>query len=339
MATTGHNKATFVDEVDIIVVAGNGGDGSMSFRREKYIPKGGPDGGDGGDGGSVFLVADEQYNTLQHLAGHHHWRAGRGRHGMGKQRHGRRGEHVHVRVPPGTIIYDADHGSLLRDLTEPGEQVCVAKGGRGGRGNVHFKSATNQAPREHEEGEPGQQRRLRLELKLIADAGLVGKPNAGKSTLLSRLSAARPKVANYPFTTLTPCLGIVEMAGYRRFVLADIPGLIEGAHAGAGLGDEFLRHIERTRVLVHLVDICPPSGDPVADYRAIRRELEQYSAQLAAKPQVLVANKCELTGSEEALERFRREVDGDVVAISAVTGKGLDALTARIWQELHRDEP
>ena len=275
--TTPISKAMFVDEADIVVIAGDGGSGCMSFRREKFIPRGGPDGGDGGDGGSVFVVADDSLNTLQHLSGHHHWRAGRGGHGMGKDRHGRNGKDVLVRVPPGTIIYDAEHGLRLKDLTEIDQKICVAAGGKGGRGNTHFKSATHQAPREFETGEPGEQRRLHLELKLMADAGLVGKPNAGKSTLLSRLSAARPKIAAYPFTTLTPFLGIVELTRFRRFVMADIPGLIAGAHTGAGLGDAFLRHIERTKLLVHMVDICPSVGDPVEDYEAIRNELAQYS--------------------------------------------------------------
>jgi len=332
--TTPISKAMFVDEADIVVIAGDGGSGCMSFRREKFIPRGGPDGGDGGDGGSVFVVADDSYNTLQHLAGHHHWRAHRGGHGMGKDRHGRNGKDIFVRVPPGTIVYDADHGLRLKDLTEIDQKVCVADGGKGGRGNTHFKSATHQAPREFEPGQSGQQRRLHLELKLIADAGLVGKPNAGKSTLLSRLSAARPKIAAYPFTTLTPFLGIVELARFRRFVMADIPGLIAGAHAGAGLGDAFLRHVERTKLLVHMVDICPSVGDPVEDYRAIRNELAQYSQTLAERNEILVANKMDLTDSSDALERFRKAVGKDVVPISAVTGKGLDVLAERIWQAL-----
>ena len=338
-ATHPTSKAMFLDEVDIVVVGGDGGNGCMSFRREKFIPKGGPNGGDGGDGGSVFLVADESLNTLQHLAGHHHWRAPTGGHGMGKDCHGRNGDDVHVRVPPGTIVHDADKGVKLTDLAAHGQTVCVARGGRGGRGNARFKSPTNQAPREFEAGAPAQQRRLHLELKLIADAGLVGMPNAGKSTLLSRLSAARPKVADYPFTTLAPCLGIVELHRFRRFVLADIPGLIEGAHAGAGLGDAFLRHIERTHLIVHLVDICPPEGDGVENYRAIRHELEQYSPALAGKDEIVVANKMDLTGSAENLDRLRDELGADVVPVSAVTGRGLEQLTERIWQVLHEREP
>jgi GTP-binding protein len=328
-------KAMFVDEVEIVVTGGDGGSGCVAFRREKYAPFGGPFGGDGGDGGSVFLRADQSLNTLQHLAGHHHWRAERGEHGLGKNCHGRKGEDLYVIVPTGTVIYDADHRVALKDLTKHGQTILVAAGGKGGHGNTYFKSATNQAPRTAEPGAPGDQRRLRLELKLIADAGLLGKPNAGKSTLLSRVSAARPKIAAYPFTTRYPCLGIVEIPGGRRFVMADIPGLIEGAHAGSGLGDEFLRHVERTRLLVHMVDICPIEGDPVEDYRAIRRELKLYSKELAAKPEIVVANKMDLTGSQENLKRFKRKLRVEVIPVSAVTGKGLEALAEHIWRTLN----
>ncbi len=329
------NRAAFVDEVDIVAIAGKGGNGCMSFRREKYVPHGGPDGGDGGDGGSVYVVADDSFNTLQHLAGKHHWRAGNGRPGQGKNKHGRRGKDMRVLVPPGTVVWDGEHDAMLKDLTADGQSICVAEGGKGGRGNTHFKSSTHQAPRECEPGEPGRQRMLHLELKLIADAGLVGKPNAGKSTLLSRLSAARPKIAAYPFTTLAPCLGIVELSSHRRFVLADIPGLIEGAHNGAGLGDAFLRHIELTPLLVHMVDICPlDDRDPAADYHAIRRELELHSPALAAKGEIVVANKIDLGGSDAKLRAFRKALGVEISAISAVTGKGLDALTRRIWKSL-----
>jgi len=331
-------KAMFVDEVEIVVTGGDGGSGCVAFRREKYAPFGGPFGGDGGNGGSVFLKVDQSLNTLQHLAGHHHWRAERGEHGLGKNCHGRKGKDLYVIVPTGTVIYDADHGLALKDLTEHGQTILVAAGGKGGHGNTYFKSATNQAPRTAEPGAPGDQRRLRLELKLIADAGLLGKPNAGKSTLLSRVSAARPKIAAYPFTTRYPCLGIVEIPGGRRFVMADIPGLIEGAHAGSGLGDEFLRHVERTRLLVHMVDICPIEGDPVEDYRAIRRELRLYSKELAAKPEIVVANKMDLTGSQENLKRFKRKLRVEVIPVSAVTGKGLEALAERIWRTLNPGE-
>jgi len=329
------SKAMFVDEVDLVVLGGRGGDGCVSFRREKFVPRGGPDGGDGGDGGSVFLRVDPSCDTLQHLAGRHHWRADNGGPGLGKDCHGRNGQDLTIPVPPGTLIYDTDRNLVLKDLSAAGQTVCAATGGQGGRGNAHFKSSTNQAPRRFEPGQDGQQRRLRLELKLLADAGLVGKPNAGKSTLLSRVSAARPKIAAYPFTTLSPCLGIVELPGFRRFVLADIPGLIEGAHKGAGLGDAFLRHIERTRVLVHIVDICPPQGDPAADYRAIRKELARYSRALARRREIVIVNKMDLTGSREALRRFRKAVGVPVVPVSAVTGAGLGELMERIWRAIH----
>lgn len=338
MAEVPITKAMFIDEVDISVLGGAGGNGCVSFRRERSVPHGGPDGGDGGNGGSVFMVGDDSLDTLQHLAGHHHWKADPGRHGMGSGCHGKNGDDVFIRVPVGTIIYDAQYGTVMRDLSTKGESVCIAPGGKGGRGNIHFKNSINQAPRQFEPGEPGIERKIHLELKLIADAGLLGKPNAGKSTLLSRLSAARPKIASYPFTTLYPCLGIVELRGYRRFVMADIPGIIEGAHSGAGLGDEFLRHIERTKLLIHILDVYPPTGDVVEDYRAIRRELEQYSPALAQKPEIVVANKLDLTDAEEHLHRLEEALDVKVWPISAVTGKGLEALTEAIWQQLHPTE-
>lgn len=333
-----HSKAMFVDEVDILVDGGAGGNGCISFRREKFIPKGGPNGGDGGNGGGVYLVADDQYNTLQHLAGHHHWQAERGGHGTSANCHGKNGKDVLIRVPVGTIIKDAELGVALKDLTENGDTMLVAPGGKGGRGNNYFKSATQQAPRYAEPGTPGGKRKLHLELKLIADAGLVGKPNAGKSTLLSSLSAARPKIAAYPFTTRYPSLGIVELIGWRRFVMADIPGLIEGAHEGSGLGDEFLRHVERTRILIHMVDICPLQGDPVEDYLAIRKELELYSPVLAAKEEVVVANKMDLTGSQENLKRLRDAVGAEVIPISGATGQGVPQLGEHIWRRLHPDQ-
>jgi len=262
------------------------------------------------------------------------WKGGAGGPGGGSDCHGRKGPDKIIRVPPGTVIYDEDRGAVLKDLVEPGQRICVARGGRGGRGNAYFKSATNQAPRQFEPGGEGRVRNLRLELKLIADVGLVGQPNAGKSTLLSRLSAARPKIAAYPFTTLEPQLGIVELPGFRRLVMADLPGLIEGAHRGAGLGDDFLRHIERTRIIVHMVDIAPLSGDPADNYRAIRHELAEYSAALAEKQEIVVANKMDLTGADENLRRLRRELDVEVLGISGVTGKGLPELTERIWAVL-----
>ena len=332
------SKAMFVDEADIMAISGGGGNGCASFRREKFIPRGGPNGGDGGHGGSVYLVADASLTTLQHLAGKHHWRAKRGQHGMGKDRHGKNGKDLHVRVPPGTMVYDGQHGLLLKDLAAPDDSVCVAAGGKGGRGNTHFKTATHQAPRECEPGEPAQERHLHLELKLIADAGLLGKPNAGKSTLLSRLSAARPKIAAYPFTTLTPCLGIVEMRRYRRFVLADIPGLIEGAHAGAGLGDAFLRHVERTRILVHVVDLGVPPQEAAHNYRVIREELEKYSPALAEKREIVVANKMDLTEAREHFEPFQSALGTEVLPVSAVTGQGMEDLTEAVWRQLQAED-
>jgi len=321
----------FIDEAEIHVQGGDGGDGCASFRREKFVPHGGPDGGNGGDGGSVYLVATEGLDTLLDLKGRHHWHAERGRHGQGKNMHGRRGQDLHVKVPPGTLVYDSETGILIKDLVEPSQPVRVAAGGQGGHGNKVFATPTHQAPRQKEPGLPGEERTLRLELKLIADVGLVGQPNAGKSTLLSRLSHARPKIADYPFTTLEPQLGIVEMSGFRRFVMADLPGLIEGAHEGRGLGDAFLRHIERTRILVHVVDIMPSEGEPAEHYQAIRGELTKYSKTLAEKPELIVANKMDLTDSEEASRAFREALGQDIVTISAVTGRSLDPLLERIW--------
>jgi GTP-binding protein len=261
----------FIDEAKIQVKAGDGGHGCLSFRREKFIPKGGPDGGDGGAGGSVYFQAVQNLDTLMDFTGKHHWRAQNGRPGSGKNKHGANGEDLIITVPPGTLIYDADLALLLKDLNKAGLKVRICRGGKGGKGNKAFATPTNQAPRTTTPGKKGQERNIRLELKLIADVGLVGMPNAGKSTLISRCSAARPKIADYPFTTTEPVLGIVELSDFRRFVMADIPGLIEGAHNGAGLGFEFLRHIERTRIIVHIVDIMPTVGcDPVENYKAIR---------------------------------------------------------------------
>ena len=325
----------FVDRVTIYVKGGDGGAGCRSFRREKYVPKGGPDGGDGGDGGDVIVRAVAGTNSLADIVNRKHWRAENGGRGMPDNCHGRRAPDLVIAVPPGTIIYDRDRGNVLRDLTAPADEVNVARGGRGGRGNKAFATATNRAPREAQPGTPGEERWLVLELKVIADAGLIGLPNAGKSTLLSRLSRATPEIGAYPFTTKHPNLGLVTIGGERAFVLADLPGLIEGAHSGVGLGHEFLRHVERTRVLVHLVEPLPPDGaDPLANYRTIRRELELYSPALAAKPEIVAVSKAELTGSEEVRERLERELDRPVLAVSAVTGRGLSNLVGAVAEEL-----
>ncbi len=323
----------FVDEVVIHVRGGKGGDGCVGFHREKFVPKGGPDGGDGGHGGSVYLVARSQLDTLLDLAGHHHWHAENGQPGSGANRHGRRGESLYVNVPAGTLVYDADTGALLRDLTDDGQTLRVARGGRGGRGNAFYKSSTNQAPRQFQPGRLGHERNLRLELKLIADAGLVGLPNAGKSTLLSRLTNARPKIAAYPFTTTEPQLGIAELPGFRRIVLADIPGLLEGASEGVGLGDAFLRHIERTRVIAHLIDLAPPEGSPtpLEAYHTIRAELEKYSPALAARREIVIGNKLDLTGAEESLEELKSALGIEILGTSGVSGTGLRAVLEKLW--------
>lgn len=333
----------FIDQAIISVTAGSGGGGHVSFRREKYIPKGGPDGGDGGNGGDVVLVADDNVNTLLDFKGRPNWEAPSGDPGRGKQQHGLNANPLIIRVPPGTLIYDDASGELLHDL-KPKEQFVVAKGGRGGFGNEHFKSSVNQAPKSASPGYPGEERMIRLELKLIADVGIVGKPNAGKSTLLSSVTAATPKIANYPFTTLTPQLGIAQLDPSRRLVLADIPGLIEGASGGAGLGHEFLRHIERTRVLVHLLDACPDDGStPAENYRMIREELGKYSPLLAEKQELIVLNKLDLLPEESerraAVAKLRAELQlgrGDeVLAISAATREGTNLLLEELWKLLN----
>ncbi len=327
----------FVDEATIHVRAGHGGAGAVAFRREKYIPKGGPDGGDGGAGGSVIFVADANKNTLMDFSGRHHWHAPNGQPGMGKRMEGPKGKDLVVNVPPGTLIYDLDHNLLLADLDAPEKRVVIARGGKGGLGNWHFKTSVNQAPRYAQPGEPGQERNLKLELKLIADVGLVGMPNAGKSTLLRAISAARPRVGDYPFTTLEPQLGIVELDNHRRLVVADIPGLIEGAGQGAGLGHAFLRHIERTRVIVHLLDLYPADGsDPADNYRIIRRELEAFSPTLAQKPEMIAANKIDLSVDQEALQKLRAALpDKAIHPISGAAHKGVEALLDAIWSGIH----
>ncbi len=321
----------FVDRLTLYVKGGDGGRGMCSFRREKYVPRGGPDGGDGGDGGSVIIRAIAGTDSLAQIVHQKHWRAESGGPGSVCLRHGKRADDLIIAVPPGTLVLDRDRGHLLRDLTEDGDEVNVAHGGRGGRGNKAFATATNRAPREYQPGTPGEERWLVLELKVIADAGLVGLPNAGKSTLLSRLSRATPQIADYPFTTKHPNLGIVSVGGEHRFVLADLPGLIEGAHSGVGLGHEFLRHVDRTRVLVHLVEPLPSDGsDPLANYTAIRRELQLHSTQLGNKPEIVVVSKAELTGSEEVRQRMERELGREVLAVSAVTGQGLAQLVGAV---------
>ncbi len=328
----------FIDEAGIYVKGGNGGAGCVGFRREKFVPRGGPDGGDGGHGGTVYMEAVVGIDTLLDMAGRHHWRAGNGMPGMGKCMYGKKGRDLIIRVPPGTLIYDKDTGLLIKDLAQDGQRVCVALGGKGGKGNKFFATPTNQAPRFAQTGIKGQERNLHLELKLVADVGLIGMPNAGKSTLLSRISAARPKIADYPFTTLEPALGIADLPGHRRLVIADLPGLIEGAHQGHGLGDTFLKHIERTKVVVHMLDILPLEGDPVENYRIIRKELEQYSQLLATKPQYVVANKMDLTDSQEALEQLSDKLGIAVLGISAVSGQGVQQLLQRLWLMVHEDQ-
>jgi GTP-binding protein len=326
----------FVDEAQIHVKAGDGGAGCVSFRREKYVPKGGPDGGDGGDGGSIVFVADMSKDTLLDFAGRHHWKAERGEGGMGQKMYGKSGRDLVIRVPPGTLIFDSDHQILIADLDEAEKRIVVARGGKGGRGNWHFKSSTNQAPRYAEPGTEGQERNLKLELKLIADIGLVGMPNAGKSTLLRAISAARPKVADYPFTTLEPQLGIVELIGDRRMVVADIPGLIEGAQSGAGLGHAFLRHIERTKIIVHLLDLYPADGsDPAENYRKIRRELEAFSPALAQKREIVAPNKIDLSVDDEALAKLAADLPGvELFPISGVSRAGVEKLLEVLWSIL-----
>ncbi len=325
-----------VDRARIFVRSGKGGDGCMSFRREKYIPKGGPNGGDGGDGGDVILVGDKSIDTLLSLTHRPHYRADHGIQGKGSQMHGANGDDKIVKVPLGTLVTSEESGELLADISEDGQELVVAKGGKGGWGNEHFKSATNQAPRETTSGEPIEEYILRLELKLIADIGLVGLPNAGKSTLLSAISAARPKVAEYPFTTLQPHLGIAELDVNRRLIVADIPGLIEGAADGAGLGHRFLKHIERTGALLHLVDVMPVDGsDPVSNYRAIREELVRYSEELAAKDEIVVLNKVDLLPPDERqeiLSKIAANLQLDpVIVCSGATREGVRDVLEHCW--------
>ncbi|NOZ62824.1 MAG: GTPase ObgE [Calditrichaeota bacterium] len=325
----------FIDEAKIKVIAGNGGHGVVSFRREKFVPKGGPDGGDGGKGGDVVVRADHNLQTLLDFRYRRIFKAKSGKHGAGSQKTGKSAEDVVIRVPCGTIVKDAETGEVLVDLVDHGQQAVIAKGGKGGRGNMHFATPTKRTPRYAEEGKPGETREIILELKLIADVGLVGLPNAGKSTLLSRLSAAKPKIADYPFTTLSPNLGIVSYKEHLSFVMADIPGLIEGAHQGKGLGLKFLRHIERTRVLAYLIDVN--TKDIFAEFLSLLHELEEYNPKMAEKPSLLVLTKMDLQIDDDLdLEKFKKW-NLAIVRISSVTGSGLDELKDRIWELLQRE--
>ena len=335
----------FVDEATIRVQAGNGGHGCLSFRREKYVERGGPDGGDGGHGGSVYLVADPSMNTLADFRVARKYRAQSGQGGAGRNMTGKSGEDLDVMIPCGTVVHDVDTGELICDLTEPGQRQMVAEGGRGGLGNTRFKSSTNRAPRRTTQGTPGEGRHLRLELKVLADVGLLGMPNAGKSTLISAMSHAKPRIADYPFTTLHPNLGVVRVGMLQSFVMADIPGLIEGASEGAGLGIQFLKHLQRTGLLLHLVDIAPIDGANPADVvEAIVRELGNFSEELAAKPRWLVINKIDLLNSEDlktARDKLIGELKwrGPVFEVSAATGEGTEALAQAVMRELEEEEP
>ena len=334
----------FIDEAKIWVKAGNGGNGCMAFRREKFVPRGGPSGGTGGKGGDVIMESSERHNTLVHFRFNPEYKAERGRHGEGSNRTGREGVDVVLKVPVGTIVYDEVTGERVHDFSHPDDRIVVARGGRGGRGNASFATSTHQAPREHELGFPGEERRLRLELKLLADVGLVGFPNAGKSTLISRISAARPKIADYPFTTLEPNLGVV-MVGKEpnavSYVVADIPGLIEGAHTGAGLGTQFLRHIERTRLLVHLVDVSDASGrpDPAKDYEVIMNELASFGAGLETKPVLVVASKIDVANKDKLakLRRYAKKHNLPLYPVSAVTGEGVNKLTHAMAKKVEEE--
>src|SRR5436853_7687173 len=319
----------FIDEAKIRVKAGDVGNGCLAFRHEKFVPRGGPSGGDGGKGGDVIMESSERHNTLVHFRFNPEYKAERGRHGEGANKTGREGADVTLKVPVGTIVYDEETGEKVHDFSRPDERLIIAHGGRGGRGNARFATSTHQAPREHEAGRPGEEKILQLELKLIADVGLVGFPNVGKSTLISRVSAARPTIADYPFTTLEPNLGVVSYGDWDSYVIADIPGLIEGAHTGTGLGLEFLRHIERTKLLLHMIDISSTGRDPVEDFLTISRELELYKADLLAKPQLVAASKMDALDEPERLERLRAFCDErglELFPISALTGLGLKEL-------------
>jgi len=324
----------FVDRAKIYVKAGDGGNGAISFRREKYVPRGGPDGGDGGRGGNIILQADKNMSTLMDFKYKIHYKAKRGHHGQGSNMHGKTGEDLIIKVPIGTVVIDAESGNIIGDLTEDGQQLVVARGGKGGKGNAHFTTSVRQAPRFAQQGEPGQERWIILELKLIADVGLVGFPNAGKSTILSILTSAKPKIADYPFTTLSPNLGVAYARSGKSFVIADIPGLIEGAHEGVGLGDEFLRHVERTRLLLHVVDVSGMSGrDPVDDFCKLNEELNLYNEDLAQKPQIVLANKMDLPEAQDNFKRLKETVERDgykIFPVSAAARKGFEPVLNEI---------
>jgi len=326
----------FIDEAMITVQSGNGGKGCVSFRREKFIPRGGPDGGDGGKGGDIILSTTSRKRTLYHFKYQKNFKAENGAHGQGKQKTGKNGLNLTIELPPGTLVIDADTGHLIKDLVDTGETFVILKGGRGGQGNAKFKTSTHRTPRFAQPGEPGETRTLKLELKLLADVGIIGLPNAGKSTLIAAISSARPKIANYPFTTLTPSLGVVQTNRAEPFVVADIPGLIKGAHQGTGLGIKFLRHIERTRILIHLIDVSSiDPDDPLHQYHTINQELAMYDEKLAKKPQIVVLNKLDLSGVQKVADIFQFAVkDKNIVFISALTGQGLEELKSQIVQLL-----
>jgi GTP-binding protein len=334
----------FIDQVKIFVKAGRGGDGAVSFRHEKGVPKGGPDGGHGGRGGNVTLVAEGGLTTLAYFRFHPINRAGSGAPGAGARRHGKSGAERELRVPVGTVVRDAATGRVLCDLVEPGQGYIAAKGGKGGRGNTSFATAVHQAPREHEPGRPGEERELFLELKMIADVGLIGFPNVGKSTVISKISAAKPVIADYPFTTLIPNLGVVDIGGTRSFIVADIPGLIEGAHEGQGLGVQFLKHVERTKILVHILDVSPYSGrDPIEDYRIVRKEISAFDRKLAGRPQIIAANKIDLLRDEDAarlqaVKKLAAAEKSPFFAVSAMKGEGLKRLVAALDEAVVRSK-
>ena len=330
----------FIDEATITVRSGSGGKGCISFRREKFVPRGGPDGGDGGKGGDIILKTTSRKRTLHQFRYQKHFKADNGANGQSKQKTGKNGQNLIIELPPGTLVFDADTGCLIKDLVNTGETFVLLTGGRGGQGNTKFKTSTHRTPRFAQPGEPGETKTLKLELKLLADVGIIGLPNAGKSTLIAAISSARPKIGNYPFTTLTPSLGVVRINGAEPFVVADIPGLIKGAHQGTGLGTKFLRHIERTRILVHLIDASAIDSDnPLSGYDTINHELAMYNEKLAQKPQIVVLNKLDISGARQWAEIFQSSLKTKkIILISALTGQGLTELTAQIVRRLDSDD-